>query len=226
VKRCVAFIFILFSLLAVPSAQADYLDYTFVDNPEFFVLLDDGNYIDVRPVCAQMKYSYLQEMKSLKEMKAQMDLAVQQPLTSELLSYIDDLKKGIHERTERLIFLAKPEWNTESFYYVIRWWLGEEFSTANRKITSYEIKAAYYKGEFAGSLAPNLIRNSIEVPGYKVPKAKKNWRHFDFYSRGTYLELCQFAPTLEFEVQTGFYFVDLPGLRQLSHMFFLKGRVP
>lgn len=213
-------------LVTTQTAVADYLDYTFIEDPEISLISDDGVYKDLKSICGEMKFNYLDESKRLRELKMQLDTAVLQPLTEDQLQLIENLKQGIHESSERIRFLSRPEWNTESFHYVIRWWLGEDYARKMRKITGFEVTDAYYKGEFAGYQARNLYRSSLFIDSRSVPKAKKDWQHFDFSARGTFLEICQFAPTLELEVRATFVFVDLPGLRPLSHMFYLKGRLP
>lgn len=240
-------------LVFLQPAQANYLDYVFNTEPEILVQRDDKRDISLNSVCAEMKYNYLEEMTKFHKLKAEIDRSVQQPVTDQQVAQIEVLKSHLQQATNHLIFLAKPEWNSEILTFALRWWLPAEFNDDNVDLDSIEVRNLYYKSERAGYLAPRLRIDDLGWPW--GPSSSAPRRYYEFRSRGTYLELCQFASTLEFEVKLKYFWYNFlhprlddalrasiiknrrtDGLKHwidndfkdepAEKMFFLKGRTP
>jgi hypothetical protein len=217
----------LLTFLFMLPVRADYLDFTFLDNPEIKIVSNSGPQALLKTVCDEMKYNYLEELKKFHEKKAQLDVAVGQPLTDTQLVLIKELKTEISQATKRLVFLSKPEWNSPVLKYVVRWWLPEDYLTTDRNVVRFTVTDLYYKGEFAGPLSRQIFKRfeTYYVRGAYFPQ-KRTRQILEYAATGTYLELCQFVATLEVEVQVEYVFVDWVLPSPGTHMFFLKGRAP
>lgn len=178
---------ILFNLIffLLQPVQANYLDHVFLTEPEIVVKRDDGSNVPVASVCTGMKYNYLQEMTRLRDLKAQLDWAVQQPLTDQQSELVKNLRLQLQQSANRLAFLARPEWNDELLSFYLRWQFPQGPGGGSKNLEKIEVTSLYYKDEPAGNLAPLLIKSD---------------RFLQYESRGTYLEVCQFISTLEIEV--------------------------
>lgn len=175
------FVFNLIFFLLQP-VQANYLDHTFLTEPKV-VVRRDNRHVPLASVCAEMKYNYIQEMTLLRNIKAQLDWAAQQPITDQQAEMVKALKEQIQTSVDHLVFLAKPEWNEENLEIYLSWEFPQESRIYPQKI---EVMSLYYKGEPAVNLAPLITISSGGLM---------------YNSRGTLLEACQFIPTLEIEVR-------------------------
>jgi len=179
-------IFFNFMLFLLQPVQAHYMDHTFLTEPKVVVVRDDRRDVPVASVCGEMKYNYLQEMTKLRELKSQLNWAVQQPLTDSQTELVKKLKEQLQQATDRLIFLAKPEWNEEVLSFYLTWEFPQGSNYESKDLEKIEVQSLYYRGVPAGNLAPLLINSD---------------RSLHYSSRGTYLEICQFVSTLEIEVK-------------------------
>jgi len=230
-QKGVTMVLNILGLLIFLPAKADYLDYKFFVNPEISVLRDDRQDIPLQAVCADMKYNYLEESERLKSLKAQMDWAVQQPLTDDQVIQISKIKTALRETAARLIHLSNPDWSAEVMNYWVVWRLPDEYDSTEKNFVKAEVSDIYYKGSFAGHLAPQIelygvfpaLSEPPRIPG--LPPVKRYVRYVKFFSRGTYFDLCQFIPTLQIEMKVNYYLMFFKG-KLHEEMFFLKGRKP
>ena len=212
----------LFLALLFMQSRADYLDFIYLTEPVVDWRMHDGSPApDLHAICAEMKYNYIEEKTNLDRLQKELKAAVALPLDDAGVAKIEDIKKGIVQCTERLMFLAKPEWNSEVLDFNFVWNLWELGENPNKRLLKGTMKVLNdrYKGEFS----PRVV-NELSVGYQKDFYMDEPWDYFKYRTTGTFLEACQFLPTLEFELKIQ---IEHPPL-QLVHdqLFFLKGAKP
>lgn len=211
-------------LFVTTQVKADYFDYTLLLEPELLWKIDGtDSHPDLKSICSDMKYNYIEENRALKELKVELKKAIELPLDDQQALNIKSIKKAIQERASHLIHLARPEWNSEIVDFEVQWLLPKDFEPQIHRIRSYEVLGVYYKGERSGQ---SMKKFSAQFKYHPLPN-QIPYSYFEYSSKGTFLEICQFIPTLEFEIEALIEFREFfPTILHGTQWFFLRGHAP
>lgn len=198
-------ILIQISFLSWAYAETDYSTYLFLDKPERLWLPDaSGNRPDIEAICKQMKYNYHEELERLRVNKIKLSDGLKASLnmtpTPEQLQLLTFYKSEISSAVSHLNFLAKPEWNVEVVNYTLRWALPPRYGVGDHKIKGYEALSVRYLNQQNGRPLAYFRSKSEFFFRYELHRYMKEF-YFEYAKTSTYLEVCQFIPSLKFEIE-------------------------
>ena len=170
--------------------------------------------------CDSIDPVYLQEQLIFNKLSRQLQDLLHEPDPAAFSSEISSLKTELEVHTERLIELARPEWNTEDYRIALYWEIPAEhffpdpklirgaFYKKNGEFLSFDIKQIYLMGE----RRPDLVGYGGFGIWIKATPPPNSMLQVSLFKPATLLEFCQFVHTIEINIDVNYVLKSFPNV--------------